>query len=114
MSTAAHLDWSDPHLINADLHCHSTTSDGTLSPEELAARAAANGVQIWSLTDHDEVGGLARAANTRDSLEFLENPFFTQWAYTFKTDTVVVYHDVQDYQTHSAATTRYKDVYKSR
>ncbi|MNP10705.1 hypothetical protein D3C76_1028630 [compost metagenome] len=30
------------------------------------------------------------------------------------TDTVVVYHDVQDYQTHSAATTRYKDVYKSR
>ncbi len=30
--------------------------------EELAARAAANEVQIWSLTDHDEVGGLARAA----------------------------------------------------
>ena len=49
-------------MINADLHCHSTVSDGTLTPEELAARAAANGVQIWSLTDHDEVGGLARAA----------------------------------------------------
>ncbi|WP_171035266.1 3',5'-nucleoside bisphosphate phosphatase [Limnobacter alexandrii] len=67
MSTAApllanKLDWNDPHLINADLHCHSTVSDGTLAPEELAARAAANGVQIWSLTDHDEVGGLARAA----------------------------------------------------
>ncbi|MGV3470083.1 PHP domain-containing protein, partial [Limnobacter sp.] len=62
MSTAAQIDWSDPHLINADLHCHSTTSDGTLTPEELAARAASNGVQIWSLTDHDEVGGLARAA----------------------------------------------------
>lgn len=67
MSTAAplsanQLDWSDPHLINADLHCHSTVSDGTLEPEELAARAAANGVQIWSLTDHDEVSGLARAA----------------------------------------------------
>jgi len=30
------------------------------------------------------------------------------------TDTVVLYHDVQDYQAHSAATTRYKDVYKSR
>lgn len=62
MSTAVQIDWNDPHLINADLHCHSTVSDGTLAPEELAARAAANGVKIWSLTDHDEVGGLARAA----------------------------------------------------
>ncbi|HEX4842598.1 MAG TPA: 3',5'-nucleoside bisphosphate phosphatase [Limnobacter sp.] len=61
MNAIADLNWNDPHLINADLHCHSTTSDGTLSPEELAARAAANGVQLWSLTDHDEVGGLARA-----------------------------------------------------
>jgi predicted metal-dependent phosphoesterase TrpH len=49
------------HLINADLHCHSTVSDGTLEPEVLAARAAASGVQLWSLTDHDEVGGQARA-----------------------------------------------------
>ncbi len=48
--------------INADLHCHSVVSDGTLTPEELAARAAANGVQLWSLTDHDEVGGQHRAA----------------------------------------------------
>ncbi len=47
--------------LNPDLHCHSTTSDGTLSPEELAARAKANGVDLWSLTDHDEVGGQARA-----------------------------------------------------
>ena len=47
---------------NADLHCHSVVSDGTLTPEELAARAAANGVQIWALTDHDEVGGQHRAA----------------------------------------------------
>lgn len=48
--------------LNADLHCHSVVSDGTLTPEELAARAAANGVQLWALTDHDEVGGLHRAA----------------------------------------------------
>ena len=47
--------------LNADLHCHSTTSDGTLTPEELAARAAANGVDLWALTDHDEVGGQQRA-----------------------------------------------------
>ena len=36
-------------------------SDGTLEPEELAARAHANGVNLWALTDHDEIGGLTRA-----------------------------------------------------
>jgi predicted metal-dependent phosphoesterase TrpH len=36
-------------------------SDGTLSPEALAARAKANGVELWALTDHDEVGGQHRA-----------------------------------------------------
>lgn len=49
------------HLLNADLHSHSRVSDGTLSPEDLAARAHAQGVQLWALTDHDEIGGLARA-----------------------------------------------------
>ena len=47
--------------LNPDLHCHSTVSDGTLEPEALAARAAANGVDLWALTDHDEVGGQQRA-----------------------------------------------------
>ena len=50
------------HLLNADLHCHSVVSDGTLTPEALAERAAANGVELWALTDHDEVGGQHRAA----------------------------------------------------
>ena len=48
--------------MNADLHCHSVVSDGTLTPEQLAQRAAANGVELWALTDHDETGGQARAA----------------------------------------------------
>ena len=48
--------------LNADLHCHSVVSDGTLTPEDLAARAKANGVELWSLTDHDEIGGQHRAA----------------------------------------------------
>lgn len=48
--------------LNADLHCHSVVSDGTLTPEVLAARAAANGVELWALTDHDEIGGQSRAA----------------------------------------------------
>ncbi len=49
-------------LLNADLHCHSVVSDGTLTPEALAERAHANGVELWALTDHDEIGGQARAA----------------------------------------------------
>jgi len=48
--------------LNADLHCHSVVSDGTLTPEALAARAKANGVELWALTDHDEIGGQVRAA----------------------------------------------------
>ena len=52
----------DPAPLNADLHCHSTVSDGTLEPVELARRAHAKGVQLWALTDHDELGGLAQAA----------------------------------------------------
>ena len=49
-------------ILNADLHCHSNVSDGTLTPEAVAARASANGVALWALTDHDELGGQARAA----------------------------------------------------
>ena len=49
-------------IINADLHCHSVVSDGTLTPEALAERAAKNGVELWALTDHDEIGGQHRAA----------------------------------------------------
>ena len=47
--------------MNADLHCHSVVSDGTLTPEALAERAKNNGVELWALTDHDEVGGQDRA-----------------------------------------------------
>jgi predicted metal-dependent phosphoesterase TrpH len=47
--------------VNFDLHCHSTISDGLLAPGDLVARAVANGVTTLSLTDHDELGGLAEA-----------------------------------------------------
>ena len=56
------------HLINADLHCHSTVSDGTLEPEALAQRAKDNGVELWALTDHDEVKGQHRAMAAAASL----------------------------------------------
>ena len=56
------------HLTNADLHSHSYVSDGTLSPEDLAARAHANGVELWALTDHDETGGQQRARDAASAL----------------------------------------------
>jgi len=49
------------NYLNVDLHCHSVVSDGTLTPEVLAKRAKANCVDLWSLTDHDEIGGQDRA-----------------------------------------------------
>ena len=50
------------NILNADLHCHSVVSDGTLTPEVLAERAYKGGVELWALTDHDEIGGQQRAA----------------------------------------------------
>jgi predicted metal-dependent phosphoesterase TrpH len=60
-------------ILNADLHCHSVVSDGTLEPEALAARARANGVDLWALTDHDEIGGQqrARAAALSEGMAYL-------------------------------------------
>lgn len=48
-------------MFNIDLHCHSNMSDGVLSPAEVVARAAANGVHALALTDHDDVAGIAAA-----------------------------------------------------
>jgi predicted metal-dependent phosphoesterase TrpH len=57
------------NILNADLHCHSVVSDGTLTPEALAERAKANGVELWALTDHDEIGGQHRAAAAAKALD---------------------------------------------
>ncbi|QWD63226.1 3',5'-nucleoside bisphosphate phosphatase [Polynucleobacter sp. MWH-UH2A] len=54
--------------LNADLHCHSVVSDGTLTPEALAERAKQNGVHLWALTDHDELGGQERARDAAKAL----------------------------------------------
>ncbi|MGE0069967.1 MAG: 3',5'-nucleoside bisphosphate phosphatase [Thiomonas sp.] len=59
---------SSPFARNPDLHCHSTVSDGTLAPAALAQRAHAHGVDLWALTDHDELGGLAEARQSAQSL----------------------------------------------
>jgi predicted metal-dependent phosphoesterase TrpH len=75
------------NILNADLHCHSVVSDGTLTPEVLAERAKANGVELWALTDHDEIGGQHRAAAAAraQDLKYLTG---TEISVTFANETV--------------------------
>lgn len=44
-----------------DLHLHTTASDGLLAPHDLVARAAAAGITVMAVTDHDTVAGLPAA-----------------------------------------------------
>jgi len=55
-------------MLNVDLHCHSTVSDGLLTPAEIANRAHQRGVDVWALTDHDEISGVAVAREVAKSL----------------------------------------------
>jgi len=61
-------------VANADLHCHSTVSDGLLAPGAVVRRAHGNGVDLLALTDHDETGGLeeARAVAAELGLRFVD------------------------------------------
>jgi 3',5'-nucleoside bisphosphate phosphatase len=56
-----------------DLHCHSTASDGTLSPTEVVRLAREVGLSAMSLTDHDTIGGVEEAASEakRLGIDFL-------------------------------------------
>ena len=55
--------------IIADLHAHSRASDGLLTPAEVVRLAAANGVTLFALTDHDELSGIAEAKAAARSAE---------------------------------------------
>ena len=56
-------------MRNFDLHCHSNVSDGMLAPATVAARAKERGVDVWALTDHDEIGGIAEARAAAAALD---------------------------------------------
>jgi predicted metal-dependent phosphoesterase TrpH len=51
-----------------DLHCHSTASDGSLSPAELVSYAKEKGLSALALTDHDTVNGLEEALAAGEKL----------------------------------------------
>lgn len=55
-------------IYRADLHTHSTASDGQYTPAELAKLAHARGAQVWALTDHDNLDGLSEAAAAGETL----------------------------------------------
>jgi predicted metal-dependent phosphoesterase TrpH len=54
--------------VRIDLHTHSTASDGTDTPAELVRNAAAAGLDVVALTDHDTVGGHREAAGALHEL----------------------------------------------
>jgi predicted metal-dependent phosphoesterase TrpH len=62
-------------VLDIDLHCHSTCSDGTLQPADLIRRAASRGVDVLALTDHDTLDGLAQARDTAACTLFLALKF---------------------------------------
>ena len=67
--------------VHADLHTHSTASDGALAPDELAIRAARNGVTHLAITDHDTLAAYAGlAGDTRGRPEIVPGiEFSTTW-----------------------------------
>src|ERR1700758_4256648 len=51
--------------VRIDLHVHSSASDGTDVPAEVARRARAAGLDVLALTDHDTQAGIAEASAAR-------------------------------------------------
>ena len=72
MQARAHPRYNDA-MLKVDLHCHSNVSDGVLAPAAVAEYARKAGVDVWALTDHDEVGGtaVARAAAREQGMQFV-------------------------------------------
>ncbi|BAU27443.1 hypothetical protein DFP93_102311 [Aneurinibacillus soli] len=59
--------------MRADLHSHTTASDGTFTPRQVVERAKAKGLAVLSITDHDTVAGLseAQAAGMEHGIEIV-------------------------------------------
>ena len=68
-------------MLNIDLHCHSTISDGQLSPTQVVERAAMRGVKTLALTDHDDIAGLDEARRVADekNINFINGVEISVW-----------------------------------
>ena len=55
-------------IYKADLHTHSTASDGQYTPAELAVLVKKRGAEVWALTDHDSVAGAGEAKRAGEAL----------------------------------------------
>jgi predicted metal-dependent phosphoesterase TrpH len=67
-------------MTRIDLHCHSTASDGTLTPAELVRAGSAAGLDVLAITDHDTTGGWEAAAAARpDGLTLVRGAELSCW-----------------------------------
>ena len=55
-------------IYKADLHTHSTASDGQYTPRELVGLVKKRGAEVWALTDHDNLDGLEEAVSAGGAL----------------------------------------------
>jgi predicted metal-dependent phosphoesterase TrpH len=63
-----------------DLHCHTTASDGLLTPSDLVARAKTSGVDVIAVTDHDTTDGVAPARNAANGVRVIAGiELSTRW-----------------------------------
>jgi predicted metal-dependent phosphoesterase TrpH len=66
--------------VIADLHSHTTCSDGELTPPELVARAVERGVDVLAITDHDTVAACRSLPAVHPRLSLVHGvEFSTQW-----------------------------------
>ena len=80
--------------LNVDLHSHSIASDGLLPAAEVAVKAKAGGVDVWALTDHDEVKALpeARAAAEAVGIKFVDGvEISVSWTPEGKTESTTIH-----------------------
>lgn len=77
-----------------DLHSHSLASDGQFAAAEVAARAAAAGVKVWALCDHDTVAGLPAAKEAAERLGVRLVPGIELSAFLFRREIHLLGHFV--------------------
>ena len=82
-----------------DLHCHSTASDGTYAPKEVAALAQKIGLSAIALTDHDTIDGLAefQAAGNALGIEAIAGiEFAALWEHFHRPEIHIVGRDIRN------------------